>query len=146
MSFFLGGKERTHGGQVVSRGYTCMGARWSSSQAKFVELLRQAHGIYSKKITAICIPLAKQNLQWTEKENISLEKSSRPWEKRSNNTLYVKDKQEDECGPEEVLQLVSFWNKRMWEPGGVLTDHDKWKLCFRCRWCNNDHIDQNQQR
>lgn len=43
MSFFLGGKERTHGGQVVSRGYTCMGARWSSSQAKFVELLRQVH-------------------------------------------------------------------------------------------------------
>ncbi|CAF1917932.1 unnamed protein product, partial [Brassica oleracea var. botrytis] len=53
-------------------------------------------------------------------EFVTETKSSRPWEKRSNNTLYVKDKQEDECGPEEVLQLVSFWNKRMWEPGGVL--------------------------
>lgn len=35
--------------------------------------------------------------------------------------LYVSQKR--------YYNLFSFWNKRVWEPGGVLTDH-MWRLCF----------------
>ncbi|KAL0731020.1 hypothetical protein Bca4012_027114 [Brassica carinata] len=90
------------------------------------DLNLKAHEIYSQKITARCIPLAKETSQWTEKKNSFLEVCSsldleefKTLGKRSNNTLYLKDKQEDECEAKQRVQVVQ---KR---PHKIRTSKDK---------------------